>query len=192
MNPRHIPNIITACRILLVYPVIQLLLAQRYDWALALFVVAGLSDGLDGFLAKHFHWQSRLGSYLDPLADKLLLVSCYAVLGWLGQIPVWLVALVVLRDLVIFSGAVAYYFLMRPFEGHPLLLSKLNTLLQLLLVFTVLFRLGVAALPAALLNGLILLTALTTLVSGAQYVYIWGNSFWRESQRLGKRGNSQP
>ncbi len=177
MNPRHIPNIITVGRILLVYPVIDLLLAQRFDWALGLFVVAGLSDAVDGFLAKYFHWQSRLGSYLDPLADKLLLVSCYIALSWLGLLPVWLAVLVVLRDLVIFSGAVAYYFLLRPFEGQPLLLSKLNTLLQLVLVFAVLVRHGVATFPASLVDGLILLAAFTTLASGAQYVYIWGNSY---------------
>jgi cardiolipin synthase len=180
MNPRHIPNLITIGRILLVYPVIDLLLDQRFDWALGLFVVAGLSDAVDGFLAKYFHWQSRLGSYLDPLADKLLLVSCYLVLSGLGFLPVWLTALVVLRDLAIFTGAVAYYFLLRPFEGQPTLLSKLNTLLQLLLVFAVLVRHGLASFPASLLDGLIALTALTTLASGVQYVYVWGHSYWRE------------
>ena len=77
MKARHIPNIISVFRILLVYPVVASILQKRFDWALTLFVVAGVSDALDGFLAKHFHWQSRLGSYIDPLADKLLLVSSY-------------------------------------------------------------------------------------------------------------------
>lgn len=137
MSPRHIPNLISVCRILLVYPVIHLMLAGRFDWALGLFVVAGVSDAVDGFLAKHFHWQSRLGSYLDPVADKLLLISSYLALGWLDLVPFWLAGLVVLRDVVIFGGAVAYYFLLKPFEGQPLLISKLNTLCQLLLVFAV-------------------------------------------------------
>jgi cardiolipin synthase len=181
MSPRHIPNIITVCRILLVYPVISLLLAQRFDWALGLFVVAGVSDAVDGFLAKHFHWQSRLGSYLDPLADKLLLISSYVVLGWLGFIPVWLAVLVVLRDAVIFTGAVSYYFLLRPFEGQPLMISKLNTLLQLLLVFTVLVRYGITPLPDAIVAGLILMVTVTTLISGALYVYIWGSSYYHET-----------
>lgn len=183
MNPRHIPNIITVVRVLLVYPVIRLLLEQRFGWALGLFVVAGVSDAVDGFLAKHYHWQSRLGSYLDPLADKLLLISCYVALAWLGLVPLWLTGLVVLRDIVIFGGAVAYYFLLRPFEGQPTLLSKLNTLLQLVLVFAVLFQQGIAPFPALFTDALIGLTAFTTLASGAQYVYVWGSGYWRESRQ---------
>lgn len=101
LEPRHLPNIISVLRILLVYPVVQMLLARRYDWALALFVLAGLSDALDGFLAKHYHWQSRLGSFLDPAADKLLLLACFVVGGWQGLMPLWLVVAAVLRDIVI-------------------------------------------------------------------------------------------
>lgn len=181
MSPRHIPNIITVGRILLVYPVIHLMLAGRLDWALGLFVVAGISDAVDGFLAKYFHWQSRLGSYLDPVADKLLLISSYLALGWLNLIPLWLAGLVVLRDTLIFSGAVAYYFLLRPFEGQPLLISKLNTLFQLLLVFAVLVRHGIAPFPDSILNLLIVAVTLTTVSSGALYVYIWGTSYYRET-----------
>lgn len=182
MSPRHIPNVITVCRILLVYPIIHLLLAGRFDWALALFVAAGVSDAVDGFLAKYFHWQSRLGSYLDPVADKLLLVSCYLVLGWLGMIPVWLAFLVVLRDVVIFTGAVSYYFLLRPFEGQPLLTSKLNTLFQLLLVFAVLVQHGFVQLPGPIVPVLVFLVTVTTVTSGLLYVYIWGASYYRESR----------
>lgn len=182
MSPRHIPNLISVCRILLVYPVIHLMLAGRFDWALGLFVVAGVSDAVDGFLAKHFHWQSRLGSYLDPLADKLLLISSYLALGWLGLVPFWLAGLVVLRDVVIFGGAVAYYFLLRPFEGQPLLISKLNTLFQLVLVFAVLVRHGMAPFPAAVVDLLIALVTVTTLASGVLYVYIWGTSYYRETR----------
>ena len=180
MNARHIPNLITAARILLVFPIVSLLLVGRLDWALALFIVAGVSDAVDGFLAKYFGWQSRLGSYLDPLADKLLLISSYVVLGWLGLLPLWLAVLVVLRDLVIFTGAVAYYFLLRPFEGQPILISKLNTLLQLLLVFVVLLSHGLTPIPDAVIAALIGLVGLTTLASGAQYVYVWGTRYLRE------------
>jgi len=181
VKPRHIPNIISVFRIILVYPVVHFVLARRFDWALALFVVAGVSDAVDGFLAKRFQWQSRLGSYLDPLADKLLLVSCFVSTAWLGLIPVWLLLLVLLRDLVIVTGAVAYYFLLRPFEGQPHLVSKLNTLLQLLLIVAVLFHHGVAALPASLLSVLIGAVAFTTLTSGVIYVYVWGQRYWRET-----------
>jgi cardiolipin synthase len=182
LKARHIPNIITVCRVLLVYPVISLMLSLRLDWALALFVVAGVSDALDGFLAKYFHWQSRLGSYLDPIADKLLLISSYLALSFIGLIPVWLTATVVLRDVVIFTGAVCYYFLLRPFDGQPLLISKLNTLLQLLLVFLVLLGRGLTPVPAFIIDAAIGLVFATTVASGIQYVYVWGSSYYRETR----------
>jgi cardiolipin synthase len=185
MKARHIPNAITVFRILLVAPVVVLMAQQRFGFALALFVTAGVSDAVDGFLAKTFHWQSRLGSYLDPLADKLLLVCSYVMLGWLGFMPAWLVVLVVLRDVVIFSGALAYYFLLRPFEGQPLLISKLNTFLQLLLVFATLVHLGMHPIPDPVLNALIALVALSTLASGISYVYIWGTAYLRETRSSG-------
>lgn len=93
MKPHDIPNVITAFRFLLVPPVVILLLQERFTAALIVFGVAGFSDGLDGFLAKRYDWRSRLGSILDPLADKLLLVSSFVTLGWLGLIPAWLCCL---------------------------------------------------------------------------------------------------
>jgi cardiolipin synthase (CMP-forming) len=180
IQARDIPNIISMLRILLVYPVVQFLLARQFGWALLLFIVAGVSDAVDGFLAKHYHWQSRLGSFLDPLADKLLLLSCYVIVAYYGLIPYWLLVAVVTRDLVIVGGATAYYFLLRPFDGQPHKLSKVNTFLQLLLIVAVLFHQGVSALPKGLLSGLIDLTLLTTVASGVLYVYLWGTSFWRE------------
>lgn len=179
---RHLPNVISLGRIILVFPVVSLLLDRRYDWALGLFVAAGLSDAIDGFLAKTFNWQSRLGSYLDPVADKLLLTSCFVALAWMGLIPVWLTGLVVLRDVVIFAGAIAYYFLLRPFEGQPLLISKLNTLLQLTLVFAVLVEKGLMPLPGFVVAGLVALVAVTTVVSGVLYVYIWGTRYYLETR----------
>lgn len=183
MRPEHIPNIISILRILLVYPVIHLMLAERHAAALSLFVVAGVSDGIDGFLAKHYGWQSRLGSYLDPLADKLLLICCFVAGTWLGLVPVWLTVSVILRDVVIVAGATAYYLLLRPFEGQPILSSKLNTLLQLFYIVAVLFDRGVSALPAPLLSGLQITTLATTVASGSIYVYIWGRSYWLETSR---------
>ncbi len=182
MDARHIPNLITVLRILLVYPVNHFLLERRFGLALGLFVLAGLSDGLDGFLAKHYHWQSRLGSYLDPLADKLLLVSSFLSLAWLGLVPVWLTAAVVLRDGVILAGAIAYYFLLKPFEGQPHWTSKVNTFLQLLLVVSVLFSQGVWPLAEGLLFFLILVVLVTSLVSGAIYVHVWGSRYLRETR----------
>lgn len=179
MYARHIPNLITVLRILLVYPVVVCLLERRFGLGLGLFVLAGVSDGLDGFLAKHYHWQSRLGSYLDPLADKLLLVSCFLTLASLGLLPGWLVAAVVLRDGVILTGAVAYYWLHEPFEGQPHWTSKLNTFFQLLMVVAVLFSLGVSPLPPGLLGMLMGVVLATSLVSGLVYVRVWGGRYWR-------------
>lgn len=181
MQARHIPNLITGLRILLVFPVIHYLLERRFGLSLGLFMLAGVSDGLDGFLAKHYGWQSRLGSYLDPLADKLLLVSCFLVLAWIGLVPVWLTVAVVLRDAVILAGAVAYYWLSQPFEGQPHWTSKVNTFFQLLLVVAVLSNQSLLPLPEgmlALLNGVVFITSL---VSGVLYVHVWGSRYWRET-----------
>ena len=104
MGREDIPNLISVLRIFLSVPVVWMLLEQRFDIALILFAIAGVSDGLDGFLAKHYGWQSRLGGLLDPMADKILLVSSYVSLALLGLIPVWLMLLVILRDLVIVTG----------------------------------------------------------------------------------------
>ena len=185
MQARHIPNLITGLRILLVYPVIHYLLERRFGLGLGLFFLAGVSDGLDGFLAKHYHWQSRLGSYLDPLADKLLLVSCFLVLAWMGLVPVWLTVAVVLRDAVILAGAIAYYLLSQPFEGQPHWTSKVNTFFQLLLVVAVLFSQGVRPLPDGLLSLLYGVVLVTSLVSGVLYVRVWGRRYWRETHPAG-------
>ncbi len=173
----HLPNIITLLRILLVVPVVMLLLDARYAEALILFAVAGVSDGLDGFLARFFHWQSRLGSILDPLADKLLLVCAFLALGWQGLIPTPLVAVVLLRDLVIVLGALAFHLRFGRYEMSPSWLSKANTLCQILLVLTVVFaHSGLLVVPAmdTLIGALIDIVWLTTLVSGGHYVWVWG------------------
>lgn len=173
----HLPNIITVLRILLVVPVVQLLLDGRYAEALILFAVAGVSDGLDGFLARFFHWQSRLGSILDPLADKLLLVCSFLALGWQGLIPPLLVALVLLRDLVIVAGALAFHLRFGRFEMAPSRLSKANTLFQILLVLTVVLAnsglLGIPQMPL-IVDTLRNIVWATTLISGGDYVWVWG------------------
>jgi cardiolipin synthase len=180
MNPKHIPNVITAVRIVLVWPVIALILEGNFAWALLLFAVAGISDGVDGFLAKHYHWQSRLGSYLDPLADKLLLISTFISAAWLGMLPAWLVATVILRDLAIISGAIAYYFLLRPFEGQPHWSSKLNTLMQLVLIVTVLAQQLWESVWSSLVQWLIPVVFVTTAGSGFWYVWEWSRRYRQE------------
>jgi len=170
---RDIPNLLTFLRFLLTVPVVHLLLAREFSGALLLFAVAGVSDGLDGYLAKRFHWESRLGSILDPLADKVLLVSSFLCLGWLGVLPIWLVAAVILRDTVIVVGGVYYHYQVEPLVAAPSLISKLNTLVQILLVILVVCDAGPLPLPALLVEGLVWGTLATTLLSGLDYVVVW-------------------
>ena len=131
---KHIPNAICIVRILLVAPIIWCLVNDRYGLGLGLIIIAGLSDVLDGFLARRFDWRTRLGGLLDPAADKLLVVSVFLTLTWLGLVPVWFTAAVIARDLVIVGGTVAHQILVGPVHGEPTAVSKLNTVLQILFV----------------------------------------------------------
>jgi len=180
LQARDIPNGITIVRVLLTAPVAYLLLEQRYSEALLLFFIAGLSDGLDGYLAKRFDWSSRLGSILDPLADKLLLVTAYICLSWVGDIPLWLAFLVLGRDIVIVLGATAYYFFVGHYQPSPTWISKINTTLQILLVLVLVFSLGVIALPQWLLTSLVYAVCVTTVLSGFDYIWSWGRKAFRE------------
>lgn len=186
MQARDIPNLITISRIILVLPIIWCLLTASYGWALSLFVVAGVSDALDGFLAKHYGWTSRLGGLLDPIADKFLLVTCYLALTWQELIPLWLTALVIGRDLVILGGATLYHVVIERLEAAPSVISKLNTLSQLLLVVAVLFNYGAQALPAGWLDILIYSVLATTVLSGADYIWTWGWRAWNKKRGSGR------
>lgn len=174
MRSRDIPNIISLIRIGLVVPIIMLLIDERYTAALVLLFVAGASDALDGYLAKRNGWTSRLGSILDPVADKLLLVSSFLVLGWMGHIPLWLVAGIVARDVVILLGATAYHFLIGHYEMAPSWISKANTFAQILLGLTVVLSLSIVSLPEVFIDALVYTVVATTILSGADYVWTWG------------------
>lgn len=189
MNLKYqdLPNIISLMRLLAVMPVLYLLLEREFGWALFLFAAAGFSDGLDGFLAKHYGWQSRLGGILDPLADKVLLVASFLVLGALMLIPVWLVSAVVFRDLLIVGGAVLYNYRVEEVEAAPTLMSKLNTALQILLIVLVIMDSGPMPLPGWVIRTLIWICLATVIVSGSQYVWIWSRKAaqngWQENGR---------
>jgi cardiolipin synthase len=170
-------------RLIAVIPVVYLLVVHEFGWALFLFAAAGASDGLDGFLAKHYGWQSRLGGILDPLADKTLLVCCFLVLGVQGLIPLWLVLAVIFRDLVIVSGAVLYNYGVAEVEAAPIPISKLNTGLQIILVVAVIMDAGVLSLSATLIQVLVWACFCTVVVSGIQYVWIWGRKAMRHGWR---------
>ncbi len=160
-------------RIILVAPIVWFLTQHQFTTALILFAIAGFSDALDGFLARRFNWQSWWGSVLDPLADKLLQVSCYITLAWMGHLPLWLVVSIVLRDVIIVFGALIYHHRISEFKAEPSLVSKINTFTQIVLILMVVLHVGVYPLPELLLQGMIYLVFLTTLYSGIDYVYRW-------------------
>jgi cardiolipin synthase (CMP-forming) len=174
MKLAQLPNAITLSRIALVPVMIVALNNHDYRLALVLFVVAGLSDGLDGFLAKRFHLQSRLGGILDPAADKILLVSAYVMLTVLGHIPFWLMLTVAFRDLLIVGGYVVYTAHSGPVQMRPSALSKLNTVVQLTLVALILAQQSLGFTAPFAVETLIGLVAVTTLASGAHYLWTWG------------------
>lgn len=168
-----IPNVITIARLVLVPVAIDALLDGRFDIAFWVFLIAGVSDGIDGWIARRFDQRSELGAFLDPIADKTLLVSIFVVLGLIGILPGWLVILVVSRDVLIVGGVVLSWGLGRPVPIQPLLVSKANTTAQIAFAALVLgsrafhFDLG-----ALWVTGEALVAALTV-VSGAAYVVGW-------------------
>jgi cardiolipin synthase len=179
MSWRWVPNAICVGRILAVGPLVYLIVDGRYAAALALLVVAGASDGLDGFLAKTFDWRTRLGGLLDPAADKLLLVSVFLALTHVGLMPVAVTAIVVGRDLLIIGGALCYQWLIAPVTGEPAAFSKLNTASQLALVFFTLTHAAFDWPPRMSLLALGALVVFTSIVSGLNYVLRWSVRAWR-------------
>lgn len=181
----HLPNLITVLRFLLVLPTGWFILGGDYDRAFALFLLAGISDAVDGALARGFDWTSRFGSIADPLADKLLVAVVYVALASEGLLPVWLAALVLGRDLVIVGGALAFHWFVAELEMQPTLLGKLNTLGNVLFVGLVLAALAAPAfapLQPAVVVGVWAMAALTVL-SGADYVRIWAGRARRSGAR---------
>jgi cardiolipin synthase (CMP-forming) len=168
-----LPNIITIARILLVPFTIWLLISQAFAAAFIVFVVAGVSDGIDGYLARRMGLQSELGAYLDPIADKALLVSVYAALGIIKILPAWLVLMVITRDILIVGGVVLAWLLDKPLVMKPLRISKINTAVQIAFAGVVLGLLSTDYnLRPLLLAGTAIVAALTV-ASGAYYMRDW-------------------
>ncbi len=185
MSLRWLPNAISLFRIALIVPVVLFIEDGRYALALALFFVAGFSDGLDGYLAKRFAWHTRLGALLDPVADKLLIAATYVTLAYAGHMPIWLASIVVLRDLVIIGGAAAYNFLIAPVEGQPTRVSKLNTALELLFVVGVLGRAAFGWPDSLTITVLGAGVFVTVVISGVDYVLSWSRRARRERRATG-------
>jgi len=167
---RHLPNLICVLRVVLIWPILASISAANYRLTLLLFFIAAVSDALDGFLAKRFHWTSELGKFLDPIADKLLLISVFLLLTWYGLIPRWLTSIAVGRDVLIGSGAIAYRIGWGQLRGRPMISSKINTLLQLLYVLGIIAQQAFGLPGSNVLEALALLTLVSIAFSGFFYV----------------------
>ena len=170
---RHLPNFICLVRIALIWPTIEALVSARYWTALTLVAVCAVSDGLDGWLAKRFNWTSHLGKFLDPLADKLLLVSLFLTATWMNLLPWWLTAVAVARDVLIGSGAVVYRIWFGPLHGRPTVLSKINTGMQLAVSLAAILGAAMELHAREMVTALAFVTLLTTIISGAGYLSVF-------------------
>jgi cardiolipin synthase len=170
---RHLPNFICLVRIALIWPTIDALYSGRYWAALALVFICAVSDGLDGWLAKRFNWTSHLGKFLDPLADKLLLVALFLTATWMNLLPWWLTAVAVGRDVMIGFGAVLYRFWFGPLHGRPTLLSKINTGMQLAVALAAILGAATGMPDAEIVTALAIVTLVTTVLSGAGYLGVF-------------------
>ena len=170
----NLANLVTLARLLAVPIIVWLLLSGEYVATFWLFTLAGLSDAIDGFVAKRFDQRSELGALLDPVADKTLIVSVFVTLGVAGHLPNWLVILVVFRDLLIVGGFLLATALTQPINWRPLIVSKLNTALQLVLVAGSLAQLAFGFDAQGTFVVLTYLVGATTVLSGGGYIVRWG------------------
>jgi cardiolipin synthase len=173
----NIVNLITLGRLLASPVAIWLIINHEYTLAFWVFVVAGLSDAVDGFIAKRFNLETVFGKYLDPIADKVLLVSVYIALGQDGAIPTWLVILVVFRDVIIVGGAILYHTITQSLTIRPLMISKVNTAAQVMFAGLVLCGHAYGFADHWTIGALIYVVGATTLLSGGAYVVTW----WRRA-----------
>jgi cardiolipin synthase (CMP-forming) len=171
LSAMSVPNVLTILRILLTPLFLIVLLNHNYPLALLIFALAGISDALDGFIARYFNQRTLLGAYLDPVADKLLLVSAFVALAVLGVIPNWVTILVITRDVVIFLGIAIFTMTDKTYKISPSIVSKCTTTAQILLIILALFDPARTILP--FLHAPMLWTvAALTIVSGLHYIWI--------------------
>ena len=170
---RSVPNVVTGLRLIAVPVVVVLLLSNSLTAAFWVLVAAGISDGLDGYLAKRLDAVTRLGTYLDPLADKALLIAVFVCLATLDLLPGWLVCLMILRDMLIVGGVLLSRVTALSILIEPTTISKLNTFLQIFLGMWVLGQAVLGVDVRYIAGSLILLVALTTLASGTLYLSRW-------------------
>lgn len=176
MAPRwfaSLPNLITIGRLVLTPAIIGLVIDEKWGAAFAVFVVAGISDALDGWLAKTYHLQSDLGAVLDPLADKTLIISIYVSLAAGDNLPVWLAILIVSRDALILGGVLVAWFLARPLKIRPHFSSKITTAVQIVLAAVILAGQAFGVRIGVLEDLLIASVAALTIASASVYLWLW-------------------
>ena len=193
-SARHIPNIISAIRILLVAPTAVALANHQLATTIALFGIAALSDAADGYLAKRYGWQSELGAVLDPAADKLLMATVFITLAYMKLVPLWLMASAVARDAIIVLGALLYRYWVGPLSVRPSIVSKFNTLCQAAFILAVVGREEFSVPPAWVVLVLGALVFVTVVISGIDYVLIYGRrAFGLTKPRAARRaGDPRP
>ena len=174
----QIPNVLTIIRIILIVPFALFVWEHKYIEALVVFFFAGLSDGVDGFLARQFNWKSRFGAIADPLADKLLLITAYIMLALTGQIPVWLVCLILGRDLIIVFGALSYHYFISHYEIKPSIFGKACTMSQIIYVLVVIVKLAEIPMPESVVSNGLWVVAGVTVFSGLHYMGVWTLRGW--------------
>lgn len=168
-----VANLITLLRFALVPAIIYAMVRDQMMWAMAGFIIAGISDGVDGFVARQFNQRSELGAYLDPLADKILLVTVFVALGVLEELPIWLVILAVSRDGLILGAVLLSTIMQHPVEMRPLFVSKANTAVQIVLASLVLTELAFETSFGPARLWLIIVSAVLTASSTAAYFVTW-------------------
>jgi cardiolipin synthase (CMP-forming) len=174
MKWNYLPNAITIIRIVMAFPLLYLLMTQQALAAFWLALIAGGTDFVDGYLAKKYHWQTTLGGLLDPIADKCLLTVCFIGLAWQGAIAWWLFAAVILRDVVILTGALIWWKTIGPFKASPSMLGKLTTFMQIVFVAIILAERAFVSAFGMITVSMLWLMLLMTVASGLDYFFRYG------------------
>lgn len=174
----QIPNAISCLRIVLIWPFLSSLLNQNYEMAFVLFTIAGLSDGLDGYVARRFDWTSRLGRFFDAIADKLLLLTSFIALVYLNKLPLWLISILISRDIYIMIGVCVYYCLFKKLDLKPSFIGKVSISLQIGLIFLLLFEVVFSTLPQLFIQVVIAVIIVSALISLLDYLYAWSKKLY--------------
>jgi cardiolipin synthase (CMP-forming) len=185
---RHLPNLITGLRFLLIPLLVLLLVEQRFGAAFAVFIVSAVSDLADGLIARHWNFRTRLGAIADPLADKLTMLAVTLALASQALIPLWLATAIVARDLVIVAGAVAFHFIVGRVEMEPSWLSKFNTVLEFSVLSALLADAARVIEVTAFLSPLFMLVTATIVGSGLHYVWTWSRRALRTRRGVAAAG----